>query len=110
MLTAFAGLLLAIPGFVTDIIALVLLIPAIGGLLSGRALTPAQRPTRPGVVDLDAADWREERRPPPSDPRLNPPGPAKLRLARRGPRVVASPPRTDANPMPHDERRQRRTP
>ncbi len=75
MLTAFAGLLLAIPGFVTDIIALVLLIPAIGGLLSGRALTPAQRPTPPGVVDLDAADWREERRPPPSDPRLNPPGP-----------------------------------
>jgi UPF0716 protein FxsA len=75
MLTAFAGLLLAIPGFVTDIIALVLLIPAIGGLLSGRALTPAQRPTPPGVVDLDAADWREERRPPPADPRLNPPGP-----------------------------------
>ncbi len=36
MLTAFAGLLLAIPGFVTDIIALVLLVPAIAVCSRGR--------------------------------------------------------------------------
>lgn len=75
MLTAFAGLLLAIPGFVTDLIALILLVPGLKSLfLGGGALTPApaRRPTPPGVVDLDPADWREEQRRPPGDPRLGP--------------------------------------
>ncbi|MDP2803554.1 MAG: FxsA family protein [Phreatobacter sp.] len=75
MLTAFAGLLLAIPGFVTDVIAVILLVPALRGLLSrGGLTTTGQRPPPPGVVDLEPADWREERRPPGADPRLGPPG------------------------------------
>ncbi|MGU9980916.1 FxsA family protein [Phreatobacter sp. HK31-P] len=75
LLTAFAGLLLAIPGFVTDVIALVLLVPALMGLFAGGGVTTTgQRPTPPGVVDLEPEDWREERRPPPADPRLRPPG------------------------------------
>jgi UPF0716 protein FxsA len=75
MLTAFAGLLLAIPGFVTDVIAVILLVPALRGLLSrGSLTTTGQRPPPPGVVDLEPADWREERRPPDADPRLGPPG------------------------------------
>jgi len=75
MLTAFAGLLFAIPGYVTDVIAVLLLLPAIKGLLSGGGTlqtASARRPTPPGVVDLDPADWREEQRRPPQDPRLGP--------------------------------------
>lgn len=74
LLTAFAGLLLAIPGFVTDLIALVLLVPAIAGFFSSGSAVTARRPSPPGVVDLEPQDWREERRPPPGDPRLRPPG------------------------------------
>lgn len=75
MLTAFAGLLLAIPGFVTDILAVILLVPALRGFLMGRGVAATgQRPPPPGVVDLEPADWREERRPPAADPRLGPPG------------------------------------
>lgn len=75
MLTAFAGLLLAIPGYITDLLALVLLVPAMTGLLSGGGLTTApRRQAPPGVVDLEPQDWQEERRNPPSDPRLRPPG------------------------------------
>jgi UPF0716 protein FxsA len=75
VLTAFAGLLLAIPGYVTDVIALALLLPALKGLLSGGGVlqtASARRPPPPGVVDLDPADWREEQRRPPPDPRLGP--------------------------------------
>jgi UPF0716 protein FxsA len=74
MLTAFAGLLLAIPGFVTDLIALFLLLPVLKDLLlGGHAVAhrrPGHAPAPPGVVDLDPGDWREEsgaggpRRPP----------------------------------------------
>jgi len=75
LMTAFAGLLLAIPGYVTDVIALVLLVPALKGLFArGGVTTAGPRPTPPGVVDLDPQDWREERRPPAGDPRLRPPG------------------------------------
>lgn len=62
-LTAIAGLLLAIPGFLTDLLALVLLVPVAAALLRGGTLAPAGQPApRPGVVDLDPSDWREERR------------------------------------------------
>lgn len=75
MLTASAGLLLAIPGYLTDVLALVLLIPAVRGFFAGGGLMAApQRQARPGVVDLEPQDWREERRAPPADPRLRPPG------------------------------------
>jgi UPF0716 protein FxsA len=75
MLTAFAGLLLAIPGFITDVFALVLLLPALKALAFGGlpASAPARRPGPTGVVDLDPQDWREEARRPPPSPRLDHP-------------------------------------
>lgn len=62
MLTAFAGLLLAIPGFVTDAIAVLLLLPAFRSLLFGHRTAPAARhaPAPPGVVDLDPRDWHDD--------------------------------------------------
>lgn len=66
LLVAFAGLLLAIPGFVTDALAVIALAGALIGRRGGAAVVvePA-RPTPPGVVDLDPKDWREDRIPPP---------------------------------------------
>lgn len=63
VLAAFAGLLFAIPGFVTDALALLCLV---GVLVSGRfgpkdVTVEASRPAPPGVVDLDPRDWREDR-------------------------------------------------
>ncbi|MGL4290457.1 MAG: FxsA family protein [Phreatobacter sp.] len=64
MLTALAGLLLAIPGFVTDVIAVALLLPAFKALFFGaRELTPrgpGRTPPPSGVLDLEPGDWREE--------------------------------------------------
>lgn len=72
-LTAIAGLLLAIPGFLTDVLALLVLVPVAAGLLRGGSLTPATQPAPArGVVDLDPADWHEERSRPLPDPRLGP--------------------------------------
>jgi UPF0716 protein FxsA len=62
LFTALAGLLFAIPGFVTDLFAVALIIPVILSRLSGSAPAEAgRRPAAPGVVDLDPDDWREER-------------------------------------------------
>lgn len=63
VLAAFAGLLFAIPGFVTDALALLCLL---GVLVSGRfgqkdVTVEASRPAPPGIVDLDPRDWREDR-------------------------------------------------
>lgn len=61
--TAFAGLLLAIPGYITDILALLCLIPVLRQSLFGPRTdvsNDTRRPTPPGVVDLDREDWREE--------------------------------------------------
>lgn len=62
VMMAFAGLLLALPGFLTDVLALMLIAYA---LLSRTrsdvaAAGPARSPAPPGVVDLDPADWRED--------------------------------------------------
>jgi UPF0716 protein FxsA len=75
LLTALAGLLLAIPGFVTDVIALLLLLPALKSLFLGaRAVSTShgRTPTPPGVVDLEPQDWRDDsRRPePPGNTRI----------------------------------------
>src|SRR5271163_4262941 len=52
-----AGLLLLIPGFLTDIAAILVLIPATRGLLFGKlaasAPSPAQSATRPDVIEGD---------------------------------------------------------
>jgi UPF0716 protein FxsA len=58
----FAGLLLLIPGFITDAFAVLLLIPAFRRFLAGMvsSLMHAQtRPAGPQVVDLDPDEWRD---------------------------------------------------
>lgn len=55
-----AGVLLLIPGFLTDILALLLLIPPVRRALAaaiGHAIMPRPTPSRPTVVDLDQQEW-----------------------------------------------------
>ena len=81
MLTAFAGLLLAIPGFVTDVIAILLLLPAFRALLFGHRAEPARRhaPAQPGVVDLDPRDWHDDTNAgQPGHPGQQHPGPRRI--------------------------------
>lgn len=62
LFTALAGLLFAIPGFVTDLFAVALMIPVVVSRLRGGPPAEAgRRPAPPGVVDLEPEDWREER-------------------------------------------------
>lgn len=61
---AFAGLCLLIPGFLTDILGLLLFLPPVRAfilyLLSRNAtIVVRTSTTRSGVVDLDPADWHE---------------------------------------------------
>jgi UPF0716 protein FxsA len=69
MLIGLAGLLLLLPGFVSDLIGLVLLIPAVRASIyrwTAARMGVAMGPNGPvgerridGVVDLDAKEWRE---------------------------------------------------
>ncbi len=73
LFTVLAGLLLLLPGFLTDLIAVLILVPQVRKLFAAmvaRVLrTDAARPP-PGVVDLEPGEWRDEpqmslpRRPP----------------------------------------------
>jgi UPF0716 protein FxsA len=60
-----AGALLIAPGYFTDLLGILLLVPPVRSLiyrfLAARmtVVTPARmRPQRPGVIDLDDSDWR----------------------------------------------------
>jgi UPF0716 protein FxsA len=61
-LTVLGGFLLALPGFVTDVFGLLLLLPLTQNLIRAalrRALARAERDSaRPGVVDLTPDQWR----------------------------------------------------
>lgn len=57
VLRILSGLLLVMPGFVSDFLGLVLLIPPVRALTL-RRFAPASRPARDGVVDLDPDEWR----------------------------------------------------
>lgn len=63
LFTALAGLLLLLPGFLTDLIAVLILVPQVRSLFAAmvaRALrTEAAKPP-PGVVDLEPDEWRDE--------------------------------------------------
>jgi UPF0716 protein FxsA len=66
MLIGLGGLLLLLPGYFSDLIGLLLLMPfvrtMIYGLLARRikVVTPGAAPSRdPRMVDLDQSDWRE---------------------------------------------------
>lgn len=57
-----AGLLLIIPGFLTDAIAIALLIPAVREAIYQR-LAPVRTAPPPGVIDVDFRIVEEDRRP-----------------------------------------------
>jgi UPF0716 protein FxsA len=71
MLVGAAGLMLLLPGYFSDLIGLVLLIPPVRGVIYEFLRTRIQvvpgvtggsaRPSRPpdGTIDLDDGDWRE---------------------------------------------------
>ncbi len=58
LLTTVAGLLLVLPGFITDCVGLLLLVPAVQQRLIDRAPSGRPRPTR-GVLELDRSQWRD---------------------------------------------------
>jgi UPF0716 protein FxsA len=73
MMIALGGLLLALPGYFTDCIGFLLLVPAVRRWLQGRLARHvgvtvtgsapgfAQRgASQPGTIDLDADEWRRE--------------------------------------------------
>lgn len=72
--TFLAGVLLLIPGFLTDILAIMLLIPPVRRLLAGAFghMVVTKPPSgEPSVVDLDQDEWRrvpEAELPPPQRP------------------------------------------
>lgn len=68
-LAALGGVLLILPGFVSDAIGLALAAPSIRGALARRFGRSAARATssRDGVIDLDPADWRPAPPPPHDD-------------------------------------------
>lgn len=58
VLTTIAGLLLVLPGFITDCIGLLLLVPAVQERLTGR--TPIGRPRPSGrIIELDPSQWHD---------------------------------------------------
>lgn len=66
MLVGLAGLLLVIPGYFTDLVGILLLIPPVRGFIYGqlaRRMTvvtaTARSPVDPSLIELDDGDWRE---------------------------------------------------
>lgn len=54
------AILLILPGFLTDLIGLLLLLPHFGDFASG-TLRQRYSPNRSDTIDLDASEWRSER-------------------------------------------------
>jgi UPF0716 protein FxsA len=75
MMIGFAGVLLVTPGYFTDLLGILLLIPPVRtalyaflktrirvvspGVSFSRPQGPARRPDDPGTIDLDEGGWRE---------------------------------------------------
>jgi UPF0716 protein FxsA len=81
-MTAIAGVLLIVPGFISDVVGLLLLLPplqhmAAARMAAGVMIVGEARPRRPAdVVDLDPEDFA--RRPDPSSPWRGGDGPPSL--------------------------------
>jgi len=60
-LTVSAGFLLLLPGFITDVLGLILLLPPVRRWIGGRFRRFAQQSQghSPAVVDLDRSDWSQ---------------------------------------------------
>jgi UPF0716 protein FxsA len=57
-----AGILLVFPGFITDVIGGLLLVPPLrrrAGVTLGRAWRQRRAPQRPGVIDLGPDEWHQ---------------------------------------------------
>lgn len=63
LFTVLAGFLLLIPGFLTDLIAVLMLIPQVRALFAAgvaRTLRKEAAKPPPGVVDLEPGEWRDQ--------------------------------------------------
>jgi UPF0716 protein FxsA len=62
LFTVLAGFLLLLPGFLTDFLAILLLIPAVRQLFGAAIVRTMRRQggtATPGVVDLEPGEWRD---------------------------------------------------
>ena len=75
LFTVLGGILLVLPGFLTDAIGLILVTPPARRLIARhfRERKRRQRQTEPGVINLDSSEWHQvsERKPRPK--RIKPP-------------------------------------
>jgi len=63
LFTVLAGFLLLLPGFLTDLIAVLMLVPQVRALFAAmvtRTLRAEAAKPPPGVVDLEPGEWRDE--------------------------------------------------
>jgi UPF0716 protein FxsA len=74
LLSGIGALLLAFPGFLTDIAGLICLMPLLLSTLKGEsATTPVKSRSKDGIIELSPNDWRETVEPPPPAEELTPP-------------------------------------
>jgi UPF0716 protein FxsA len=59
LLTVFGGILLVLPGFITDAVGFVLVFPPTRRWIASRMSAAAPRQEPSGVVNLDAGEWRQ---------------------------------------------------
>lgn len=74
---AAAGLLLVLPGLLSDVLAILLLLPPVRALLRGYILRGRAAPAQPGVIDVEFVDVTPSRPDDPPPPRV--PGPEQRR-------------------------------
>ena len=58
LLTVLGGILLVLPGFITDTIGLILVIPSARRWIARYFTAPDQRGPEPQQIDLDTSEWR----------------------------------------------------
>ena len=59
LLTVLGGFLLVLPGFITDTIGLILIIPPVRRWIAGYFKIPAEKDAQPKLIDLEAGEWRQ---------------------------------------------------
>jgi UPF0716 protein FxsA len=59
LLTVLGGFLLVLPGFITDTLGLILIIPPVRRWIAGYFKVRAENDTRPKLIDLEAGEWRQ---------------------------------------------------
>ena len=59
LLTVLGGILLILPGFITDTIGLILIVPPARRWIAEYFRAPAERDAQPKLIDLEAGEWRQ---------------------------------------------------